>query len=282
MKKLVKILNLSYDPQKIIGRLMKFIIAACLGFLPIFSEATIIETRTIEHILPVIDEDTWVVVDLDNTTFEGKQALGHTEWFYDKAYAMMREDGITLDEATRKCYPEWIEIQKICPVKHLEEAFISSLIELQKRGIVVMALTHRQPSLAEATLRQLNSLGLDFHDSAPAKHSFSVPSETPTLYTQGVLFTGEFNKKGEIFVYFLSIINHRPKKVVFIDDKRSHVEEVKTALSKHGIDYIGFHYTATQHVEKVYDPEVAEFQRKYINTIMSNEAASLLMKHGIE
>ena len=37
MKKLVKILNLSYDPQKIIGRLMKFIIAACLGFLPIFS-----------------------------------------------------------------------------------------------------------------------------------------------------------------------------------------------------------------------------------------------------
>jgi hypothetical protein len=261
---------------------MKSIIAALvIFFLPILTEATIIETATIDPILQVIDEDTWVVVDLDNTTFEGKQALGHTEWFYDKAFALIRE-GMTLDEATRECYPEWIEIQKVCPVKPLEEAFIPSLIALQKRGIVVMALTHRQPSLVEATLRQLNSLNLDFYLSAPAKHTFSVPSETPTLYKQGVLFTGEFNKKGEIFVCFLSIIKQKPKKVVFIDDKRSHVEEVTLALSKQGIECIGFHYTATQHVKKVYDPEVAEFQRKFLKTIMSNEAARLLMNHGID
>lgn len=260
---------------------MKFIIGLCLFFLPILAQATIIETATIDPILKVIDEDTWVLVDLDNTTFEGKQALGHTDWFYDKAFALVRE-GMTLDEATRACYPEWIEIQKICPVKPLEAAFIPSLIELQKRGITVMGLTQRQPSLAEATLRQLNSLNFDFHISAPSKDTFSIPSETPTLYKQGVLFTGEFNKKGEMFIHFLSIINQRPKKVVFIDDKKSHVEEVKSVLSRHGIEYIGFHYTAHQYVEKVYHPEVAEFQRKFLKTIMSNEAARLLMQHGLE
>jgi predicted phosphatase len=85
-----------------------------------------------------------------------------------------------------------------------------------------------------------------------------------------------------MFIHFLSIINQRPKKVVFIDDKKSHVEEVKNVLSRHGIEYIGFHYTAHQYVEKVYHPEVAEFQRKFLKTIMSNEAAHLLMQNGLE
>lgn len=260
---------------------MKSIITCCL-LIPFALFATIHETHTVETILPYIDESTWVIVDLDNTTFEGRQALGHTDWFYDKAYALMREEGITLDEATKRCYPEWIEIQKVCPVKPIEKALISSLLDLQQRGNIVMALTHRQPSLAEATLRQLNSLGLNFHPSAPADFSFVIPSPTPTLYINGVVFTGEYNKKGAIFVDFLSLIDRLPAKVIFIDDKRGHVEDVKRALESLGIECIGIHYTATQLVEKVYDPEIAEFQRKILNSILSNEGAVLLMEHGVQ
>lgn len=244
-------------------------------------EAKIVETVTVDNIIPLIDKDTWLLVDLDNTTFEGKQALGHTEWFYDKARKKMKS-GMTLEEATRECYPEWIEVQKVCPVKPVEAAFIPELMLLQEQGIVIMGLTHRQPSLVDSTLRQVNSLGLNFFDSAPVKESFVVPSETPTKYVQGILFTGEYNKKGEIFVRFLSIINQKPKKIVFIDDKRSHVEEVETALIGQGIEYIGVHYTAIEHVEKVYSPQIAEFQYKIFNKILSNESALLLMEHGLE
>ena len=101
---------------------MKSIITFCL-LIPFTLFATIYETHTIETILPYVDETTWVIVDLDNTTFEGRQALGHTDWFYDKAHALMREEGLTLDEATRQCYPKWIEIQKFCPVKPVEDIF---------------------------------------------------------------------------------------------------------------------------------------------------------------
>lgn len=254
---------------------------ALVSLVYIAVEAKIIETRYIEEVIPFIDDETWFVIDLDNTTYEGKQALGHTEWFYDKAGEKIK-NGLTLDEATRECYPEWIEIQKICSVKPVEEAFISCLLNLQNQGRVVMALTHRQPSLAESTIRQIGSLGLSLTSSAPINYTFAVPSETPTLYTQGVLFTGEFNRKGEIFVRFLSLIDQKPKKVVFIDDKRRHVEEVEAALSKQGIDFIGFHYTANEHVEKVYFPEVAEVQYKFLKQIMSNDAARLLMEHSLE
>jgi hypothetical protein len=254
----------------------------CLAtaFLPFATEAEIIETATIETVIPLIDEDTWLVVDLDNTMFEGKQALGHTEWFYDKAHALMR-NGMTLEEATRECYPEWIEIQKICPVKAVEAAFIPALASAQLRGIVMMGLTHRQPSLVDSTIGQLASLDWSFLPTAPVKNTFSVPSATPTIYKEGILFTGEYNKKGEIFVRFLTMIDQKPKRVIFIDDKRSHVEDVERALTVLGIEYMGIHYTAIERAEKVYFPEIAEFQKKFLSTIMSNEAAQLLIEHGL-
>jgi hypothetical protein len=258
---------------------MVFFLAAV--FLPWINEAKIIETITVKDIIPLMDEDAWLVVDLDNTVFEGKQALGHTEWFYDKAYVLMN-NGMTLEEATKECYPEWIEIQKVCPVKSVEPDFIPAMKVAQQRGIVTMGLTHRQPSLANSTIRQLSSLDWSFYPTAPAKNTFIVPSTTPTIYTQGVLFTGEYNKKGEIFVRFLSITGQRPEKVIFIDDKRSHVEDVEKALMEQGIECIGIHYRAIEYAEKVYYPEVAEFQRKFLSVIMSNEAALLLMEHGLE
>jgi len=259
-------------------RILSFLM---IFFLPLSGEAKIVETTQIKDVIPLIDEDTWFLVDLDNTLFEGKQALGHTEWFYDKANVKIR-NGMTLEEATRECYPEWIEVQKVCAVKPVEEAFIPAIILLQHRGIVVMGLTHRQPSIADSTVRQVKSLGFTFAPSAPVKNVFPVPSDTPTLYSQGILFTGEYNKKGEIFVRFLSLINQKPKKVVFIDDKRKHVEEVERALVQQGIEYIGVHYTAIEHAEKVFFPELAEFQYQYLNTIMSNDAARLLMQHDVK
>jgi Protein of unknown function (DUF2608) len=109
---------------------LQVLLIIATAFIPLMAETKIVETATVKNIIPFVDKDTWVLVDLDNTTFEGKQALGHTEWFYEKAHAKMRE-GMTLEEATRACYPEWIEIQKVCPVKPVEPAFIPELIQLQ-------------------------------------------------------------------------------------------------------------------------------------------------------
>ena len=36
-----------------------------------------------------------------------------------------------------------------------------------------------------------------------------------------------------------------------------------------------------EHVEKVYSPEIAEFQYKFFKKILSNEAARVLMEHDI-
>ncbi len=250
----------------------------CVALLEV--EAKIVETSHIEDVLPLIDEDTWFLVDLDNCLFEAAQALGHANWFYDELQQRMQK-GMSREDAIREAYPDWIKIQKACRIKPLDNNFVPILLMLQNKGIVIMGLTHRQPSVADSTFRQVTSLGFDFLTTAPSKECFVVPSKTPTLYSQGILFVGDYNKKNDVFEPFLSIINQKPKKIVFIDDKRKNVEELEK-LTSNGIDYIGVHYTAIEHAKPVYAREIAKFQYKFLDQIMSNEAALILMENGLD
>lgn len=254
---------------------------ACL-FLFCFSliEARIIETQQINEVLPHIDEHTWVLVDLDNCMFEGAQALGHANWFYDEVQQRMQK-GMEREEAIRDAYPHFIRTQIVCKVKPLEENFVPALLLLQKRGITIMGLTHRQPSVADSTAKLVGSLEFDFLITAPCKDSFAIPSKNSSFYFQGILFVSDYNKKLEVFERFLSIIKQKPKKIVFIDDKRSNVEELEV-LSRYGIEYIGVHYTAIENAMPIYFREIAEFQYKFLDQMMSNEAALLLMENGLE
>jgi Protein of unknown function (DUF2608) len=250
----------------------------CLASLEI--EAKIIETRHVEDVIPLIDSETWLLVDLDNCMFEGAQALGHANWFYDELQERMHK-GMNREEAIADAYPGWIKTQKACKVKPLEDNFVPTLLMLQSKGITIMGLTHRQPSAADSTVRQVDSLDFDFLTTAPSKESFVVAAKTPTLYFRGILFVGDYNKKIDIFEPFLSMIKKSPKKIVFIDDKRKNVEELEN-LARHGIEYIGVHYTAIEYSKPVYTREIAEFQYKFLDEIMSNEAALLLMENGLE
>lgn len=255
------------------------LVAACC-FISIAGQAKVIETSHIEDVIPLIDQETWFLVDLDNCMFEGAQALGHANWFYDALQERMSA-GMSKEDAIRDFYPNWIKTQKACKVKALEENFVPALIALQDKGIVVMGLTHRQPFVTDSTLKQVDSLGFDFSRTAPSSETFSIPSPTPTLYKKGVLFVGDYNKKNDILKPFLAHINKMPKKVVFIDDKRKNVDDLEQ-LTQWGIEYIGIHYTAIDHAKPIYDRQIAEFQYKFLDQIMSNEAAVLLMENGLE
>src|ERR1700687_104697 len=101
--------------------------------LPLVSEAKIIETAHVADAIQFIDKDTWFLVDLDNTMFEAKQALGHANWFYDEMQQRLQK-GMSREEAIKDAYPGWIKTQAVCPVKPLEENFVPTLLSLQNLG----------------------------------------------------------------------------------------------------------------------------------------------------
>lgn len=254
------------------------LISAFICFIAFNVNAEIIETRYIDDVLPLIDEETWFLIDLDNCMFEGTEALGHANWFYDELGKRMSA-GLTREDAIADFYPHWIKTQEVSNVKPLEDHFVSGLLTLQSKGITIMGLTHRQPPIAHSTVRQVKSLGFDFFKTAPFKKCFSLPAKTPTLYIRGILFVGDYNRKIDVFETFLFMIKKTPSKVVFIDDKRKNVEELE-AITKHGIVYTGVHYTAIDYAHPIYDPEIAYIQSVFfecLGQILTNEEAFLMM-----
>lgn len=233
-------------------------------------------------LIPVFDVETWVLVDIDNTLFEAAQALGHSDWFEDEIRQRMQK-GMNRQQAVQDFYPEWIKIQRICPVKPLESDFISFIVELQNKGIKIMGFTQRQVSIAEETICQVKSLGIDFTITAPSTKTFTIPAQHPVKYTHGILFVGDFNNKGDMFLPFLSFIDQKPRKIALIDDKKKNIDEMEKILTKEGTEYFGIHYRAIECVDPIYDHKIAQLQYKYSDKIIiSNEAALLLMKDGAE
>ena len=88
----------------------------------------------------------------DPALYESDANLGIHVRFDKEARTITISDngiGMSREEAIRDTYPGWIKTQQVCPVKPLEENFVPNLIALQSRGITVMGLTHRQPSVAQ-------------------------------------------------------------------------------------------------------------------------------------
>ncbi len=240
-------------------------------YAEVHTTAKIIEVQELFY-----QEKQWVLVDLDNCLFEAKQSLGHANWFYDLVVEKM-DLGMSKQAAVAEAYPEWIKTQQVCPVKPLESDFVDLIKNLQKEGFVVMGLTHRQPSVAQATINQTNSLGISFADSAVWSEEFSPEAPHPALFSGGILFVNDNNSKGEVFSSFLAHVQKWPEKVLFIDDKMKNVASLREALEPKGIEYIGIHYTAIAECDPVYSRELADFQYQFLDRLPSNEEALVLM-----
>jgi len=149
------------------------------------------------------------------------------------------------------------------PSKILEEKTADILKGLQEKGIPLIALTAsscgelKGKSLADLRISSLKQWDIDFSSSFPEleeirftelkEHLGNVPS-----YKKGILFSnGEYRKgngnysKGEILIKFLTLLSFKPKKVIFIDDKRDNVEEMEVALRTFdpSIEFTGIEFT---------------------------------------
>lgn len=203
----------------------------------------ILQTARFADVLPHIDDTTWCLIDIDNTLYEAKDALSHANWVYAELEKRLQK-GQTKEQALNEFHPEWVKRQETAEVKSIEPDFISKLKELQQRRIIIMGLTHRPVTVANATIRQVNSLNFNFAPSAPYQETLIVPAPYPTLYRDGILFIGDLNCKGKVFAKYLSLIKRIPKKIVFIDDKKQNITDFEQVFLESEIEYLGVHYTA--------------------------------------
>lgn len=247
-----------------------FSILLMTAVLPLFSQ--IIETENFSSIVQYIKPDTLVLLDIDDTLLIPVQTLGSDVWFCHR----LNEYKETLSpiEALDKTIAEWEGIRQLTKVKIVEEGTEKIISDLQNNNIPVMGLTTQGLALATCTVHQLKTLDIDLTKTAPSKEDHYFINKHGNLYREGILFTSG-TPKGPALLKLLESMQYFPKRIVFINDKATHLKDVEETAEANGYEFIGLRYSFGDKRVTEYNPEIAEIQWNHSSFahILSDEEA---------
>lgn len=266
--------------------------------LTFFSSCSLIkpdikEINTIQEVQTVFDsatKDDLFVFDVDEVLLESKDIDAQARFHKNAELKKVHEDLVNF--AKSKNYSDAYMDQcssKIllkAQVQPIEKKLTGNILDLQKRGIKVIALTHCNTGkfgLIERfevwRYKQLLSLGLDFDNSfAQQEIVFNELQKiklaikykpknggkpNPAVFYNGILFTSGYHKGG-ILKAFLEKINFRPTRIYFFDDKLENAESVTQEMKTMGIKCQAFVYKAAtvNRSEKDLDIEVVKLEHE--------------------
>lgn len=267
------------------------VLASCLN-----QQSSIQEIHSLDQarsILDVADKKTLVVFDLDDTLIYPSDKINQA-WFIQSALGKEILKEINDHSAQQKnpkthsklIFSKIAVKEKPCTV---EPQVISIIDDLKKRGINIIVLSHSFtgsvgiiPSMQELRFATLASVGIDLSTSFKQQEIVFNPiaGKKPVFYN-GILLT-DFANKGIVLGAFLDAIGYKPRQIIFFDDKEKNVDAVRVEAKARGINYRGFVYKAIEKLPRQYDPDIIEFQRKYLvehdEYITEEQARELLKK----
>lgn len=241
----------------------------------------IIETENFTKINNYINLETLVILDIDDTLLIPVQTLGTDVWFVHrlKHHLKSTEDySLALDEALA----EWEAVRHLTNVKLVEESTADVIKKMQNDHIIVMGLTTQGLALTTRTLMQLKSLNIDLSKTAPSQEDhYFINGQHGVLYRQGILFTSG-TSKGEALIKFLDIIDYRVKHIVFINDKKIHLQDVERSLITKGMNFTGLRYSYSDQRVANFHQEIADIQWTYstFDHMISDQEAMLLLERA--
>jgi len=226
---------------------------------PTVSFAKDFEILRMSDIVEHIDADTLVIFDLDNTLIQPKQMLGSNQW-YDFIVGRFLAGGLELNVAIDAALKDWNAVQLKTEVLAVENTTPKIIAAIQAKGNKILGLTARPMDLAAASKAQLQSVGIDLSLTPVSKKDFWLDKPRELLFSSGVLFVGAKSNKGEELVVLLKKLDLKPKRIVFVDDKVSHIKNVGNSVSKTPIEYLGFRYAAADEYVAAFSGKIADIQ----------------------
>jgi hypothetical protein len=255
------------------SKIYLFILAT---IFPALSFAEIREVTSMQEALAVVQKGDIVIFDIDNTLLEPIQTLGSDQWF-GSLVASYKKSGLSDDESTNRAIADWSEVQKVMAVLPVEATTPLFVKQLQRRGIMTLALTARPADLKRTSVHQLLSAGIEFRN-----HGYRYSDQKDILLYRGILFTGPHENKGIVLSQFFKSKGIHPSRLIFIDDKLGNVKNMDAVFTASGIPNINFRYGAadlwvSQFDTKITDIEWSYFQKYHI--LLTDEIAAQYLGH---
>lgn len=241
-------------------------------------EVLITETNDFAHAFTYLEENTLYVFDLDNTLIETAQHLGSDQWFTHHFDHFLKNEGLSADEAIARLVPVYTQVLNRTEMQLVDPIMADLLDKMQKRNVPMIGLTKRTPALSERTFEQIAPLQIDFSKTSLVKGDLIFKELKGTLFKNGIIFTGDGIDKGPALNAYLMKLKKLPKRIVVIDDKLSHIENIAFSVEKLGIDFVGIRYSGADEKVKSFNPKIAQLQLDHFHKILSDEQALHLLK----
>ncbi len=246
--------------MKKIIRALSFVFCVSSGIA--FAEITQTSNLTpIEAALKQAGLDTLVIFDVDDVLITAKDQILQPSHH---KFAKKLEEGLESRHSEEEAQKLWSIIWLARMDELVDPQMVPLIKEAQAKGLKVMALTNAWtgtfgsiPSLEDWRVEELATFGYIFKDSwnqLQPKIFEKLNSKDPKrfpVFKSGVVFTCNL-QKGKILKAFLHYANLSPQKIIFIDDKRKHLESVEAFAKEERIPFIGFEYTAVADKPKAF------------------------------
>jgi hypothetical protein len=218
--------------------------------------AEIIKTndyKVIESHLTHADQETFIIFDVDDVLLQPQDEILKKQ---NKPFleTIEKELETRLPETATQDLYSLILLQRI--VEPVDKRMKTLIKKLQKKKIKVIALTNCATgsfgtinAMQNWRIAELKHLGYDF--GKPWSHIHErffhgvKDIKRPPMFKKGVVFASGVSK-GAALEAFLAYTNLRPKKIIFIDDKRKYLESVEEYTTLENIEFLGIEYTAVK------------------------------------
>lgn len=237
--------------------------------------AKIVEIHHFKEIVNYVDKETLTAFDIDDTLIKTETYLGDDLWFQ----SILKEFLKTLPakEALDKSLELWEGVRKFVKVELVEADTVHIIKKLQDQQFHCIGLTTQGYGMAARTINQLLNLGIDLSYSIPiSKETLFHVNKYLILFCNGILFTSGTNK-GETLFELANVLDFNIKKIVFINDKESHLKEIEDFIKEKGlnVEFIGLRYGGRDARKAGFKLEIAEYQLQHsrFTKIISDEEA---------
>ncbi|MCC5792899.1 MAG: DUF2608 domain-containing protein [Legionellaceae bacterium] len=225
------------------------------------SEQTIKEILTIKTALKNISYETWLVLDLDNTVMESVLEVGSDQWLTNLVdYAVKILDQ---KEGMRLALLIYGAVQAHVRAKAVELEIVKIIKALQDIGIPVLALTARDIAIKQYTIRQLETIGIDFSRNC-------IKVNDPS-YEEGIIFCNGKNK-GQVWQKVIEKCPNHPRHIVMLDDKIRHLERMLIVAKTLKINFLGLRYGFLDEKISAFDMRPANHQLAYLKKYLPRDA----------
>lgn len=240
----------------------------------------VLEISNFHQLAEYADPETVFLLDIDDTLIAPTQMLGNDTWFEYRLKQYQERNDFPL--ALEKTLAEWEAIRHLSRMELVESETKEIIAWLQTEKIPIMGLTVQGLALATRTVLQLHGQGIDLSLTAPVHEDCCLPVQGHTvLFRQGILFTSG-KSKGDSFFKLCEKIGQMPKRIVAVDDKLSHLQNIEKEAAKRGVEFIGLRYGYSDVKKAAFCPAIAEYQLKYstLTHFVSDEEAKEALKKG--